>query len=192
MQLMIWLCNLLVVIMCQSLRPLADLDPEVRVNTTAIENIAYLKVGGQTVFDSTKMAYSTLTAYPNQLLFTLMDGEGQSVTLTFAGKDISKRRPEELIFDEPGLFHGYSEAGDVFFIAFGKFAPDRESGQIKYDHSFPQNIMEGKLKVISWTPNEFVLEFEGKLGEEEAVDSPEHWVPFSGKVKAINYQQFDM
>ncbi len=156
------------------------------------QHMVYFEVGGQIVFDSVAMANSTLTVYPNQLIFSVMDGEGQHVSLTFAGKDISQRKPEVLSFDEPGLFHGYSESGDVFFISYGKFVGDREPGQIKYDTSLPQNIMEGKLRVISWTKEGFVFEFEGKLGEGDAAGNPESWVPFSGRVESGKYQKFEM
>jgi hypothetical protein len=152
----------------------------------------YLEVGDRIVFDSVLMANATLSRYPNQLIFSVMDDEGQNISLTFAGKDISSRKPTELTFDEPGLFHGYSENGDVFFIAFGKFDQEREPGQIKYDTSFPADIMEGRLTVIKWTPEEFEFEFEGKLGASDAVDQPGRWVPFFGFVKATNYQEFDM
>jgi len=152
----------------------------------------YLEVGDQVVFDSVSMQNAMLSKYPNQLIFSIMDDEGQNISLTFAGKDISQRKPETLKFNEQGLFHGFSEKGDVFFIAFGRFAADREPGQIKYDTSFPQNIMEGRLRVISWTSEEFVFEFEGKLGKEADVHNPERWVPFSGWVKAGNYQQYGM
>ncbi len=156
------------------------------------QHMVYLEVGGQIVFDSVAMANSTLTVYPNQLIFSVMDGEGQHVSLTFAGKDISQRKPEVLSFDEPGLFHGYSESGDVFFISYGKFSQDREPGQIKYDTSLPQDIMEGKLQVISWTAEEFVFEFEGKLGKGDAADTPGSWLPFSGRVKSSRYSQYEM
>lgn len=156
------------------------------------QHLVYLEVGDRVVFDSVVMQNANLSVYPNQLIFSIMDDEGQNISLTFAGKDISHRKPVTLSFNEPGLFQGYSEKGDVFFIAFGKFVSDREPGQIKYDTSFPQNIMEGELRVISWTSEEFVFEFEGKLGESDAVDKPESWIPFSGRVGANNYQQFDM
>ncbi|MDR7128970.1 hypothetical protein J2X69_001305 [Algoriphagus sp. 4150] len=156
------------------------------------ENIAYLKVGDQIVFDNVRMENATFSVYPNQLMFTIMDDEGQHVSLTFAGRDIAQRKPDTLSFNQPGLFHGFSEAGDVFFIGFGKFDSDREPGQVKYDMSFPQNIMEGQLQVIIWTSEEFVFEFNGKLGKEKEVDQPELWVPFSGKVSAKNYLQFEM
>jgi hypothetical protein len=164
------------------------------VTATKAENIAYLKVGERIVFDSMRMAITNLTVYPNQLMFAIMDGEGQHITVTFAGKDISQRRPNTLSFSEPGLYHGYSEASDVFFISFGKFDSDRQVGQILYDYSYPKDIMEGELKVISWTATEFVFEFKGKLGnvgEVDEVNTPEKWVPFSGMIRANDYQKFN-
>ncbi|MCH7400802.1 hypothetical protein ACFOUP_12545 [Belliella kenyensis] len=153
-------------------------------------NFAQLKVGEEIVFDQTNMAYATLMAYPNQLLFTVMDEEGQNLTITFAGKGISQRKPNELVFNSPGLFHGFSEENDVFFIAFAKLVADREPGQLKYERHLPQLIMEGVLKVISWTDINFEFTFEGKLGEENQVNSPDRWLPFSGCIKATSYQQF--
>ncbi|MCH7412467.1 hypothetical protein MM213_03145 [Belliella sp. R4-6] len=154
-------------------------------------NIVHLEVGGEVVFDSTKMTHSNLSIYPNQLMFTVMDDEGQNITITFAGKDISQRKPEALTFDSPGLFHGFSNAQDVFFIAFGKLASDREPGQLKYERHLPQLIMQGELKVISWTDSVFEFSFEGKLGEENQVNTPESWLPFSGSIKAASYQQYN-
>jgi hypothetical protein len=172
-------------------------EPEPELTLDALQaqtnqHLVYLQVGDRVVFDSVQMRHSNLSVYPNQLIFSIMDDEGQNISLTFAGKDISQRKPENLTFNEPGLFHGYSEKGDVFFIAFGKFAADRQPGQVKYDTSFPQNIMEGRLQVIIWTSEEFVFDFEGKLGKEADVHNPEGWIPFSGKVRVVNYQKYDM
>lgn len=152
---------------------------------------AHLKVGNEIVFDSMAMDYANLTTYPDQFMFTLMDGEGQNITITFAGKDISQRRPKELTFNSPGLFHGFSEKQDVFFLAFGKLVADRAPGQIKYERHLPQTIMEGKLRVVSWTEASFEFVFEGKLGHSEEVDTPETWLPFTGHIKAGAYVQFN-
>ncbi|SFU20136.1 hypothetical protein SAMN04489724_0249 [Algoriphagus locisalis] len=168
----------------------SDPIPASNPSTENLTHLVYLQVGDRIVFDSVGMANATLSNYPNQLIFSIMDNEGQNISLTFAGKDISARKPTELKFDEPGLFHGYSEKGDVFFIAYGKFDPEREPGQIKYDTSFPTDIMEGRLTVINWTSEEFEFAFEGKLGKSNAVDNPESWQPFSGYVKAKNYLEF--
>jgi hypothetical protein len=155
-------------------------------------HLVYLEIGERVVFDSMEMANATLSHYPNQHIFSIMDNEGQHISLTFAGKDISSRKPMELKFDHPGLFHGYSENGDVFLISFGKLDQERDPRQIKYDLSFPSDIMEGRLTVINWTPEEFEFAFEGKLGKSDAVDKPESWQPFSGYVKAQNYQEFHL
>lgn len=155
-------------------------------------HLVYLEVGNRIVFDSVSMANATLSHYPDQHIFSIMDDEGQNISLTFAGKDISTRKPTALKFEEPGLFHGYSEKGDVFFLAFGKLDPNREPGQIKYDTSFPMDIMEGSLTVIKWTPEVFEFEFEGKLGTSDNASQPDSWQPFHGYVKAENYQEFQL
>ena len=161
-----------------------------RVENPILKHQVNLIVGDRVVFDEIMMENATLSRYPNQLMFTIMDDEGQHITLTFAGKGIESRKPESLSFNEPGLWHGFTESGDVFFIDFGKFHPEREPGQIKYDMSFPKNIMKGELTILSWTSSEFVFEFSGKLGNEDEVESPELWVPFSGRVQGDQYQEF--
>lgn len=156
------------------------------------QNLVSLEVGERTVFDSLSFPHATVTVYSNQILFSILDGAGQHVTVTLAGEEINTGKPQEVFFKEPGLFHGYSENGDVFFMSFGKLDEDREEGQIKYDLTFPQNIMDGKLTIVSWTAKEFEFHFEGKLGNENQVDSPQDWVPFTGLIKASNYQLFTM
>lgn len=156
------------------------------------QNLVSMEVGERTVFDSVSFAHATVTVYSNQILFSILDGAGQHVTVTLAGKDINARKPQEVLFKEPGLFHGYSENGDVFFMSFGKLDENREEGQIKYDLTFPQNIMDGKLTIVSWTADEFEFHFEGKLGNDNQVDSPQDWVSFTGIIKGSNYQLFTM
>ena len=157
-----------------------------------VVNKASLKIGDKEVFSLKSFQNATVTKYPNQILFSLVDDEGQNVTITFAGKDISKRKPNELTFNQPGLFHGYSESQDVFFVAFGKLVEDREPGQLKYERHWPQHVMEGKLKVVSWTDSSFEFTFEGKLGNDDEVNTPNNWQPFSGSISASNYQLFEM
>ena len=156
-----------------------------------VDNIASLQIDNKNVFKGEIFKHATVTKYPDQILFSLIDDEGQNVTITFAGKNISSRKPTALIFDAPGLFHGYSESGDVFFIAFSKLDADREPGQMKYERHWPQHIMEGKLTVVSWTDSSFEFEFEGKLGNEKEVDSPDNWLSFAGRIKAEYYQLYE-
>ena len=159
--------------------------------SSKLKNTAFLKIDGNTIFDGSIPMTATLSRYPNQLLFTVIDDQGQNVTITFAGKDILSRRPTELDFSSPGLFHGFSETQDVFFVAFARLDSDREPGQLKYERHWPYHIMEGKLKVLNWTDSTFEFEFEGKMGNAEEVDFPESWLPFSGNIIATSYQSFD-
>ncbi|MGF1638350.1 MAG: hypothetical protein ACFCUU_14840 [Cyclobacteriaceae bacterium] len=155
-----------------------------------VRNTAFLNIDNQVIFKGNISMHAIVSNYSNQILFTLMDDEGQNVTITFAGKDISKRKPTELTFNSPGLFHGYSEAQDVFFITFARLEADREPGQLKYERHWPQHIMEGKLSVVSWTDSSFEMKFEGKLGNDNQVNSPDSWLPFSGTIRAGSYQLY--
>lgn len=171
-------------------------EPEPDLNLDAVkaqtdQHLVYLQVGDRVVFDSVQMRHANLSRYPNQLLFTVIDNQGQNVTITLAGKDIINRRPLDLTFNSPGLFQGFSDTQDVFFIAFARLDPEREPGQIKYERHWPYHIMEGSLKVLNWTESTFEFEFEGKMGNSEEVDSPESWLPFKGNIIATSYQSFD-
>ncbi|MFD2037359.1 hypothetical protein ACFSKL_21355 [Belliella marina] len=156
-----------------------------------LANTAFLEIDGQTVFDGDISMNASLSKYTNQLLFTVVDDQGQHVTITLAGKDINSRRPKELTFNSPGLFHGYLEIQDVFFIAFARLDADRDPGQLKYERHWSYHIMEGKLKVLNWTDTTFEFEFEGKMGNAEEVDSPDSWLPFKGRIISTDYQSFD-